>query len=113
MSLLDFLRIFFGCLFVLFVPGFAWSFVILRKRERDLIERIAISAGLSLALVPLTLFWLHYLFGVGLTLLNAVLAVCGLAAVPAAYLLSQRLSLGRRALARLRLWYASIKGKGD
>jgi uncharacterized membrane protein len=42
---LNVLRIIFGSIFILFLPGYAWSFVFFKKGEIDLIERIALSFG--------------------------------------------------------------------
>ena len=99
MAVLDGLRIFFSAIFLLFLPGFVWSFVFFTKRETDWIERIAISFGLSIAIVPLTLFWLNWIFDVRITLLNTSLIVCALIVVPAAYLLVRRPSLGKDVIA--------------
>jgi len=51
MGILELLRIIFGSVFVLFLPGLAWSFVFFKKEEIDVIKRIALSFGLSIALV--------------------------------------------------------------
>ena len=61
MEIIELLRIPLGALFVLFLPGFAWSFVFFKKGDIDVIERIALSFGLSIALVPLVAFWLNWL----------------------------------------------------
>lgn len=54
-------RIIFGSIYVLFLPGFVWSFVFFdgRSRKVDLIERIALSFALSIAIVPLAVFYLN------------------------------------------------------
>ncbi|MFC1948303.1 DUF1616 domain-containing protein [Chloroflexota bacterium] len=78
MSLLEIVRMIFGGIFVLFVPGFCWSFLFFKRKSIDLIERIALSFGLSIALVPLTVFWLNWIFDMRITELSVVLTVCGL-----------------------------------
>ncbi|MDP2729991.1 MAG: DUF1616 domain-containing protein [Dehalococcoidales bacterium] len=78
MSVLEVLRMFFGGLFVLFLPGFAWSYVFFAKKNIDWIERAALSFGISIALVPLAVFWLNWLFHTKITLLNTSLTVFGL-----------------------------------
>lgn len=78
MSVLDILRIIFGGIFVLFIPGFCWSFLFFKRKSIDLIERIALSIGLSIALVPLTVFWLNWIFDMRITELSVILTVCGL-----------------------------------
>jgi uncharacterized membrane protein len=68
----------FGGIFVLFVPGFCWTFLFFKRKSIDIIERIALSFGLSIALVPLTVFWLNWIFDMRITELNVILTVCGL-----------------------------------
>lgn len=84
------LRTLFGAIFVLFISGFAWSFVFFGKDEIDWIERIALSFGLSIALVPLTIFWLNFLFQAKITLINSFVVVLTLILMPVVYLLLQR-----------------------
>lgn len=110
MDLLEAIRLFFGGIFILFTPGFAWSFVLFKKREIDLIERLAISIGLSIALVPLTVFWLNFLFRVEVSLLNTILIVCGLTVIPAVYIIIKRSSWGKNATGRLKS--ALMRGRG-
>ena len=80
MSVLEGFRIFFGLVFILFVPGFAWSYVFFARRNIDWIERVTLSVGLSIAVVPLTVFWLNWIFDIKITLLNTSLIVCTLTA---------------------------------
>jgi len=64
LSFAESFRIVFGSVFVLFLPGWVWSFVFFdnrREKKIDLIERIALSFALSIALVPLTIFYLNLL----------------------------------------------------
>lgn len=74
-DIVEIIRITFGSVFVLFLPGFAWSFVFFAKEEIDWIERIALSFGLSIALVPLAAFWLNYFLGVKINLLNVSIVI--------------------------------------
>ncbi len=53
-------RIVVGGAFVLFIPGYTLVQLLFPSREMDIIERIALSIGLSLAVVPLTGFLLNY-----------------------------------------------------
>ncbi|HPR41816.1 MAG TPA: DUF1616 domain-containing protein [Candidatus Methanofastidiosa archaeon] len=51
----------FGIAFILFCPGYAFiSALFVKRREMDYIERIALSFGLSLAIVPLIGLALNY-----------------------------------------------------
>jgi uncharacterized membrane protein len=55
-------RAVFGSVYVLFLPGFIWSFVFFplrTERHIDLIELIALSFALSIAIVPLAVFYLN------------------------------------------------------
>ena len=86
MSILEGLRLFFGGLFVLFVPGLAWSYVFFARKKIDWIERVALSFGLSIALVPLSVFWLNWLFDMKITLLSIATIVSVLTIIPGAYI---------------------------
>jgi len=100
MSILEGLRIFFGSVFILFVSGFAWSYVFFARKNIDWVERVVLSFGLSIVLVPLAGFWFNLLFHVEITLLNVSLIVCGLTAIPAVYILIKRSSWGKNGMAR-------------
>ena len=111
MSVLEGFRIFFGSVFVLFVPGFAWSYFFFAKKNIDWIERVALSFGLSIALVPLFVFWFNWLFDVKITLLNTSLIVCGLTGVAFVWVWARERSLISRSAARIRLWFKSLRSK--
>jgi uncharacterized membrane protein len=79
-------RIVFGSVYVLFLPGFILSYVFFSKtgnredKEKgtiDLLERIALSFGLSIAIVPLVVFYLN-LVGLSINLLNSFLTILGI-----------------------------------
>lgn len=99
MIVLDGLRIFLGAMFILFLPGFAWSFVFFS--EIDWVERVALSFGLSIAIVPLAVFWLNWIFDVRITLLNTSLVAGALIVGPTAYLLVRRPSLREDVMVRM------------
>ena|SRR3989344_958654 len=67
-------RIVFGSFFVLFLPGF--FIVELFFQEVDIIEKIALSFALSIAIVPLAVFYLN-LIGIKINTLNSVLTIIG------------------------------------
>ena len=78
-------------IYVLFLPGFIISFIFFPKTKEfnyevknekemtsiDLIERIALSFALSVAIVPLVIFYLN-LIGVKINLLNSFLVILGI-----------------------------------
>ena len=111
MDVLDVVRIIFGSIFILFVPGFAWSYVFFRGDKIDWIERFALSFGLSIAIVPLTVFWLNWLFDVNITLLSTTLMVCGITVVALLWLLARKLSWTGRLTNRARLQFRSLRGR--
>ena len=67
------LRAVFGFIVVFFLPGFAWTFVFFNKIS--VIERIALSLGLSIAMVTLSILVLHMLFGMKVTGVNSLLTI--------------------------------------
>ncbi|MCD6092673.1 MAG: DUF1616 domain-containing protein [Candidatus Aenigmarchaeota archaeon] len=80
--MLEIFQIIFGSIFVLFLPGFALSWAFFPKKDEvDWIERIALSFGLSIALVPLSVFYLNFLFHVPINLVNVSVVILVLIAV--------------------------------
>ena len=86
LSYLESLRIIFGSIFVLFLPGFIISFIFFPKTKEfeseekdaiDWIERIALSFALSIAIVPLVVFYLN-LIGIKISALNSFLTILGI-----------------------------------
>lgn len=59
------------------MPGYAWSRVFFTKGDIDGLERLAISTGLSIALVPLAIFFLNKL-GVAITAMNSFVTIAAL-----------------------------------
>jgi uncharacterized membrane protein len=104
---LEALRLVVGAVFVLVVPGLAWTFLFFPQtrpidapRERDGIdwlERVALAFGLSIALVPITVFLLNYFLKVPLNVATAMLIVLALTAAPVPWILKRnpRLLRGR------------------
>jgi len=78
MKIFELLRIIFGSISVLFLPGLAWSFVFFKKGEIDVIERITLSFGFSIALVPLVVFWSNWLLKIKINIVNVTAVVLGL-----------------------------------
>lgn len=76
MELLEVLRAIIGFVLVMFVPGFAATYALFPdKKEIDAIERIALSIGLSIALVVLGVFALNMLFDMRINAVNSVLVI--------------------------------------
>jgi len=81
------IQIIFGSVFVLFLPGFVWSYVFFSKKELDNIERIALSFGLSIAMVPLAVFFSNRIFGIKINFINSFIIILLLIILPVFYLL--------------------------
>ncbi len=75
LSFLQSLRIVFGSFYVLFLPGFILTYLFFK--EIDWIERVALSFALSIATVPLVLFYLNKI-GVRITALSSTLTILGI-----------------------------------
>lgn len=74
------LRIAFGSVYVLFLPGLIWSFVFLQKDilDFDLLERFTSSIILSISLISVITF-IFYKIGVAVNLYNLffiILSIC-------------------------------------
>jgi uncharacterized membrane protein len=78
MEIFELLMIPIGSVSILFLPGYAWSFVFFKKGEIDVIERIALSFGLSIALVTLAVFWLNWLLKIRINIVNVTVVILGL-----------------------------------
>jgi len=79
-----------GVLLVLFVPGLAWTYALFSNKEIDLTERIALALGLSMAMVPLSLFYLHNLAGMRIDLANSAYVIILLTAAALCVILLKR-----------------------
>jgi uncharacterized membrane protein len=62
-----------GFILVFFVPGFAWTFVFFSRLS--IVERMALSFGISIAAVTLSIIVLHVLFGVRISGTNSLLII--------------------------------------
>ncbi len=72
LKLIESFRIVFGSFFVLFLPGYVMSFIFFK--ELEIIERIALSFALSIAVVPLAMFYLN-LIGIRINFTNSVIVI--------------------------------------
>lgn len=74
------LRAIVGSVLVFFLPGFAWSLIIFR--QVNIVERIALSLGLSIALVTLSLLALNVIGLMKITVANSIAVILAISAVP-------------------------------
>ena len=87
------IRAILGLILVFFLPGFAWTLVFFK--QINIVERIALAIGLSIALVTLSILALNVLLGIRITGLNALLVIIILTIVPVAIYYLKRLASGR------------------
>ena len=78
-------RVVIGFGVVFFLPGFAWSLVFFRRQHLNIIERLALSFGLSLALVVLSILGLNIVLGVRITGVNSAMIILTLTGIPFVY----------------------------
>ena len=98
--LLESFRIVFGSVYVLFLPGFIISYIFFPETKIetnyhdetdkgiDWLERIALSFALSIAVVPLVVFYLN-LVGIKINFLNTFLTILGIIAVSLGILIAK------------------------
>jgi uncharacterized membrane protein len=75
------IRVILASILVFFLPGFAWSLVFFYKNI-NIIERIALSIGLSIALVTLSVLALNVLLDVRINGFNAVVTIVVITVIP-------------------------------
>lgn len=78
-----------GFILVFFLPGFAWSLVFFKKF--NIAERIAVSIGLSIALVTLIIMFLNVVLGMKITLFSSIMVIIVLVVIPLAIYGTKRL----------------------
>ena len=76
------IRAIFGIVLVLFLPGFAWTLVFFKKLT--IIERIALSVGLSIALVTLSIIVLNVLVDIRINGVNSLIIIIIITIIPLA-----------------------------
>jgi uncharacterized membrane protein len=78
-----------GFILVFLVPGFAWTLVFFSRV--NIIERIALSFGLSIVAVTLSIIVLHMLFGLRITGANSLLTIIVITVIALVLYLIKRL----------------------
>ena len=79
-----------GVILVFFLPGFAWTLVLFK--QVNIIERIALSFGLSIALVTLSIIILNVLLKIRITGLNSLLIIIVIVILPIAFYYLKKLT---------------------
>ena len=86
---LSIVKAFLGFILVFFLPGFTWTLVFFK--QINVIERIVLSFGLSIALVTLSLLSLNKLVGIKINGFNSVLIIVVVTIIPVAFYYLNRL----------------------
>lgn len=87
------IRAILGFMLVFFLPGFAWTLIFFK--QVNIIERIALSFGLSIAVVTLSILVLNVLIGVRITGLNSLLIIIAVTIIPVAFYYLKRFVKGK------------------
>jgi len=87
------IRAILGFILVFFLPGFAWTLVFFKNI--NVIERIALSFGLSIAVVTLSILVLNVLIGVRITGLNSLLIIIAVTIIPVTFYYLKRFVKGK------------------
>jgi len=91
---LPIIRAILGFILVFFLPGFAWTLVFFR--QINVIERVVLSFGLSIAVVTLSLLLVNRLIGVRITGFNSALVIVVITILPVVAYYLNRLRRRRR-----------------
>ncbi len=87
------IRAILGFILVFLLPGFAWTLVFFKNI--NVIERIALSFGLSIAVVTLSILTLNVLIGVRITGLNSLLIIIIITIIPVTVYYLKRFAKGK------------------
>ncbi len=86
------IRAILGLIVVFFLPGFTWTLVFFsNERQINVVERLALSFGLSIAIVTLSIPALNILLRVSITGTNAVLVILAITIIPAVWYCLKRI----------------------
>ena len=86
---LPLVRAILGFILVFLLPGFAWTLVLFHRV--NVMERVALSFGLSIAAVTLSMIVLNVLFGMRINGTNALLAILVITVIALVLYLLKRL----------------------
>lgn len=100
---MEIISIIFTAVFVLFLPGFTISFVFFSKGKIDLIERIALSFALSIAVIPLIVFYTN-LLGIPITKISVILQIIFVLAITGS-ILAIKFARGRFITSKIHLYH--------
>jgi len=90
------IRAILGIILVFFLPGFAWTLVFFKGKQINVVERIALSFGLSIAVVTISILALNMLIGIRITGFNSLLIIIAVTIIPVVFYYLYRLISRRR-----------------
>ena len=96
-GILSFLRVVAGGLFVLFLPGFAWTWVFYDGRQTSVLQRCVYSVALSIALISVAFFFCSSI-GIPVNLFSSTVILAVITILPLAHILMKRKGLYARLL---------------
>jgi len=88
------IRAILGFILVFFLPGFAWTLVLFSRV--NIIERIALSFGISIAAITLGIIVLHVLFGLTINGVNSLLTIIVITIIALALYLLKRFTVNNK-----------------
>lgn len=92
------IRVILSFILVFLLPGFSWTLVFFSNiRQINVVERLVLSFGLSIAVVALGLLTAYLFFGVSITGTNALLVILPTIIVPVAWYCLLRIIRKRKA----------------
>ncbi len=84
------IRAILAVLLIFFIPGLAWSFVFFSGKQVNVLERVVLSIGLSIAIVTLSMFALNLALDVKVTGANAVVDIIVITILAAAFYFARK-----------------------
>jgi uncharacterized membrane protein len=100
MPVISLVRIAAGALFILFLPGFAWTWVFYDKEKTGALERVVYSVALSIALLSAAFFFCNLFLGIGINMLSSFIIVSILTILAPAHIRLRRMGAYRWFLPR-------------
>lgn len=70
---------------ILFIPGYIWVYFLFRKYKITFLERVGLSFGFSIAIIPQILLWLNFILDVKINSTNSFLIIFISTLIPIIY----------------------------
>lgn len=76
------IRAILGFILIFFLPGFAWTLVFFKGRQINVVERVVLSLGLSIAVVTLSILFMNVVAGIKINATNSVVIIIAIVIIP-------------------------------